>query len=327
MNEVIITTGKAAHTAGTSIGIWGWEIPVYLFLGGVTAGIMILAALAVIMGKEKEQPVAARQIILWAPILISAGMLALFIDLSHRLYVFSFYLTFQIASPMSWGAWILVLVYPLTGLFVLATFREGYPALWRRVTEFLARQAPAWVLEDLEKLMNFAARHLRPVALGTLITGVMLGVYTGILLSSFAARPFWNSTILGPLFLVSGLSTGAALVVILARDRAERDWFTKIDLGLIAVEVFMIVLFLIGLMTSTAAGIEAGRLVLGGPLTPVFWMLIVTMGLAFPAVFEVLELRGRHLPRHLASVLVLAGGLALRFVMVYAGQVSSLLTY
>ena len=29
-----------------ALAIWSWEIPVYLFLGGMTAGVMILAALA-----------------------------------------------------------------------------------------------------------------------------------------------------------------------------------------------------------------------------------------------------------------------------------------
>ena len=32
--------------------------------------------------------------------------------------------------------------------------------------------------------------------------GVGLGVYTAILLSAFSARPFWNTSILGPLFLL-----------------------------------------------------------------------------------------------------------------------------
>ena len=48
-----------------------------------------------------------------------------------------------------------------------------------------------------------------------LLLGVALGVYTGILLSALGARPAWNSALLGPLFLVSGISTGAALMLLL----------------------------------------------------------------------------------------------------------------
>ncbi len=45
-------------------------------------------------------------------VLLSLGMLALFLDLEHKLYVWRLYTTFEPLSPMSWGAWILVLVYP-----------------------------------------------------------------------------------------------------------------------------------------------------------------------------------------------------------------------
>jgi hypothetical protein len=44
------------------------------------------------------------------------------------------------------------------------------------------------------------------------VLGVGLGIYTGILLNTMVARPLWNSAILGPLFLVSGLSAGAAVM-------------------------------------------------------------------------------------------------------------------
>ena len=44
--------------------------------------------------------------------------------------------------------------------------------------------------------------------------GVGIGIYTGILLNTMVARPLWNSAILGPLFLFSGLSAGAAMMHI-----------------------------------------------------------------------------------------------------------------
>jgi formate-dependent nitrite reductase membrane component NrfD len=53
-----------------------------------------------------------------------------------------------------------------------------------------------------------------------MVLGVALGIYTGILLNTMVARPLWNSAILGPLFLVSGLSAGAAVMHIAARAAA-----------------------------------------------------------------------------------------------------------
>lgn len=327
MTEIAITTGKRVHEAGSSLGIWGWEIPLYLFLGGITAGIMVVAAVAILRGRDEEWPAASRRLILWAPLLISAGMLALFLDLSHKLYVWNFYRAFQLTSPMSWGSWILLLVYPLTFLFLLATIRKGYPELYGRAIIWIEASRFRTRVSWLTGAIAFAEKHVKKIAAATLIIGVLLGIYTGILLSSFGARPFWNSAILGPLFLVSGVSTGMALLVLIARDDGERDFFARADLWLIGTEVFILALFLIGLMTSSRQHIEAARLVLGGPLTPAFWIFIIFIGLLLPAFFEVLEMRGRDIPRYLPPVLVLAGGLIMRIVFVYAGQVSAWMTY
>jgi len=34
-----------------SLAIWGWEIPVYLFLGGCVAGMMILTGVTLVKGR------------------------------------------------------------------------------------------------------------------------------------------------------------------------------------------------------------------------------------------------------------------------------------
>jgi chromosome segregation ATPase len=67
---------------------------------------------------------------------------------------------------------------------------------------------------------------------------------------------------------------------------------------------------------------DAARLVLGGPFTAVFWVLVVGMGIILPLVIQ--SLAAAHRIRHtvVAPIFVLAGGLALRFVIVLAGQYS-----
>ena len=64
--------------------VWGWEIPVYLFLGGMAAGAMILTAL---LAARPERSRVARWLPFAAPILVSIGMGALFLDLSSKLHV------------------------------------------------------------------------------------------------------------------------------------------------------------------------------------------------------------------------------------------------
>jgi protein NrfD len=72
---------------------------------------------------------------------------------------------------------------------------------------------------------------------------------------------------LGPLFLVSGLSAGAALIMMLSKDRAERKLFSQIDLALIGIELFLIIHMFMGFMASTEVQIEAAQLFLGGAYT------------------------------------------------------------
>jgi formate-dependent nitrite reductase membrane component NrfD len=46
----------------------------------------------------------------------------------------------------------------------------------------------------------------------TVLFGLGLGLYTGILLNTIPARPLWNSSILPFLFLASGLASGCAFL-------------------------------------------------------------------------------------------------------------------
>jgi formate-dependent nitrite reductase membrane component NrfD len=88
------------------------------------------------------------------------------------------------------------------------------------------------------------------------------------------------------------------------------------------VEVFLIIHLFMGFLASTQVHIDAAKLFLGGPYTASFWVFVVALGLLLPAVIELLELRGKILSTRLSAVLVLFGGLLLRFIVVEAGQVS-----
>ena len=84
----------------------------------------------------------------------------------------------------------------------------------------------------------------------------------------------------------------------------------------------MIGLLLIGLLSSTEAHAEAARLLLGGPYTAVFWVGVVFMGILLPLVIQSLAVTHRIIHTPIAPILVMLGGLALRFVIVSAGQLS-----
>jgi formate-dependent nitrite reductase membrane component NrfD len=298
------------------LSVWGWEIPVYLFLGGLAAGIMILTAL------DARRPAAERSRVmrllpLAAPAVLSLGMLALFLDLHCRLHVFRFYTALRVTSPMSWGSWILLGVYPATLMLGLASLS---PTEAEAVTS--ARLARALHLQRiLLSLRRLCERHPTALRWANLLLGMALGVYTGVLLSNLGARAAWNSALLGPLFLVSGVSAGAAFLMLFPVNPTEHELLRRWDLAAIGVEVALLLLYLTALATGAGrAGADAAALFLGGRFTAVFWSIVVIAGLGVPVLLEAIGPRRSLRPTLLAPALVLVGGLALRWIVVLAGQ-------
>ena len=85
---------------------------------------------------------------------------------------------------------------------------------------------------------------------------------------------------------------------------------------------------------SVQAVQDSLALILGGPFTLVFWVFFLGLGLLLPLGIEIRETlpsllsnASVHFNKPLAAVaavLVLAGGFLLRYIFVYAGQMSTL---
>jgi formate-dependent nitrite reductase membrane component NrfD len=314
---------------------WGWEIPVYLFLGGIVAGLLVLGGVHILKGRNEPAKEAYPYAPMLGVLLLSLGMGALFLDLANRAHVWRLYLTFQPTSPMSWGAWILVLVYP--ALFLAALLNPPHRVPFGEPVLARARVWARW--------LRARPRLVQVIGLANLFGGVALGIYTGILLGSLGARPLWNSAILGPLFLFSGLSTSAALLHLLSllSHQQQKGRFgdtllaglfrlvnpelggsamVRADSSFITVELGILSLWLLGLVTATSAHREAAALILSGNFAPAFWSLIVVTGLLAPLFVQIAELTGRIRHTAVPAMLVLVGGFSLRWVLVAAGQAS-----
>lgn len=340
-----ITTTRHNPLVDPHLAVWSWEIPLYLFVGGIVAGLMILGGVALLRLARGEDPKGYFS--LHAPItafmLLNLGMLALFLDLAHKLYVWAVYLTLQPLAPMSWGSWVLIIVYPLLLVSALIRLPEAWPWLAQRVP-VLARWSDALLA---------SSRALRALAWTNIVLGVALGIYTGILLSTMVARPLWNVSILGPLFLVSGLSAGAALLHLMAAllrpqrpapqgpiagaigaliqplgkeppAKETADALIRADIGFLAVELLMLGLLLIGLVTSSASHAAAFELLMSGKFAFAFWGVLVALGIVVPLALQGLELAHRVPHTLVPAVLVLIGGYTLRWLMVNAGQMSQI---
>jgi len=315
MQEELFTSGRNIPHIDPSLQIWHWPIALYLFLGGLAAGILFFAALFYVLGKDKEYPGAVKVASIIPPIALSIGLLSLVYDLTHPLFTWQLYTTFRIESPMSWGAWVLLIVTPLSFLWAFSFYRESFAKIESKLNLFKH-------LKFLEKFEKFIQKNRIYIAYALIPLSVILGVYTGILLSAFNARPLWNNAILGPLFLTSGLSTGAAAIILLSKSAKEKHMFGKIDLGLIIIELALIIHMIMGYYAGSQVQLEAMELLVGGEFTLMFFGFVVLLGLLVPATLELIELIGYKVPVIVPALLVIIGGLIFRFIMIEAGQLT-----
>ncbi|MFN3873677.1 MAG: NrfD/PsrC family molybdoenzyme membrane anchor subunit [Ignavibacterium sp.] len=304
-----LTTTRNNPHVDPFMAMWEWQIPVYLFLGGMVAGMMIISGYFIFSNRYKVADCSCFSIPFTALVLISFGMFALFLDLAHKPYVWRLYTTFQVKSPMSWGAWILLLI---------------YPAL---IANILMKPSP-WMLRLIPKLSDISAKinqHpflIKNIGVLNMLLGLMLGAYTGVLLSSMGSRPLWNTSLLWVLFLTSGLSTAAAYVHLIAKNKEESELLAKADNGFIVIELFIFVMMFLGLLSSARPHIEAAELLLTGAYAPAFWVFVIGLGLVIPLIIQLLAVNHKIKHTPIAPIMVIIGGLILRFIIVEAGQYS-----
>jgi protein NrfD len=152
MREEIIVSGRSNPLIDPHLNIWHWQIPLYLFLGGLAAGILFFAGFYTVMGKERVYPTAVKKAPLMVPFILVIGLLALLLDLKHKLYFWRLYTTIRLQSPMSWGAWVLMLVTPLSFIWAAIHIREIFPK-WKWKYSFL---------DQMEEFLLPASRRVQP---------------------------------------------------------------------------------------------------------------------------------------------------------------------
>ena len=336
MKEELITSGRLNPNIDPVLHVWHWHIPTYLFLGGLAAGLLFFAAYFVISGREKKYRTAIAVAPLIAPVAIIIGLVALLLDLKHPAYFWQLYTTIRFESPMSWGSWVLMVATPLSIVWVMIHLKNVFPkfkcknGFMRKIFSLFIKQTGEnkkgvdwdWKYPVLQRLEDYLIKNKKSLAWVMIVVAVILGVYTGILLSAFNARPLWNTSILGPLFLTSGLSTAAAAILLVAKNHKEIKVFSRIDILLIIIELFLITHMFMGYLAGSQVKMEAAQLFLGGEFTVTFWVNVVILGLIVPVILETLELMKYKIPAYVPALLVLWGGFMFRMIMVEAGQIT-----
>lgn len=328
MTEITITgLNSITHPY---LEVWDWRIVIYLFLGGLSAGMLVMCSIAnlrIPKGPVDELAQCVRAPII-AFIVLAIGSQFIILDLAKPQSLIWGYLTFQPLSLMSWGTWGVPAVLLANALYILAVIPKA--------------DRPKLRLPILISLSEKLANYMRPIAKLNFALGIFLGIYTGVLLSSFAAIPLWNNATLPILFLVSSLSSGAAMIVIIAKKNEIKFLFTKIDVWLIVAELVVILLFFYALYTSTAPyknaiapffSLTDEHFIFTIALIGIFLLLPLALRIKLGELKEFANgIHGEFTKSQLfrmnfAAVLVLLGTLILRAAIVYAGQLTKLSPY
>ncbi len=280
---------------------WSWWIVLYFFVGGLTGGLYFAAAWLDLFGDRIDRAAVRLGHLIAFPMIILSSIF-LIVDLGQPLRFW--HMIFQSErfplpllkpySPMSLGAGILA-------IFGLIAFLSFVDALFFK-----------------HRLLHAAGNPVGKVlsVVGAL-AGLALAGYTGALLNA-TNEPIWgDSPWISALFLFSGISTGIALFLLLARrvPHATAEKLAEADNYLMLFELITLLGFLVTL------GAVGARFIFNSPVIALFGVVIV-VGLLAPLV---LHWRPRlagsmQTASVVASVLVLVGGFVLRWAVLAGPQ-------
>jgi formate-dependent nitrite reductase membrane component NrfD len=173
--------------------VWTWEVPLYVFVGGLGGMSAVIAAAAAACHYVD----LARMSILIAVIAAILSPILLTMDLGRPWRFLNMLRVFKHQSPMSVGVWILVFF----SAFVV-------PALI--ALELHAGRVFAGSLDSVIRI--FAGALL----IGSALFGVLLATYTGVLIGATAIPAWFTHRVLLPVhFGAAGLGSSAALLELL----------------------------------------------------------------------------------------------------------------
>ena len=281
------------------LGFW---IAIYFYMTGLSAGSFILSTLSYGFGLKKYKPIGFIGVVL-ATVLLVLAPLNLIIDLGRPERFWHLFPYLNVKSPVTWGSFLLT-IYPINCL-IYAYFMKKKN-------------------DKMTKLFGLIGIPL----------AISVHGYTGFILALSKARALWNTAVMPILFLVSAMVSGIALMIIVVQirklfaPREERATYDAImvDLGRILAASILADLFLIFsdilvLFTADTEARHAAIMVLSLDFSPLFLGVEIALGSLVPlAILALPQLNKRPGWLTLASIFVMLGILAMRYIMVIGGQ-------
>ena len=281
---------------------WGWLVVLYVFLAGLGGGTFLFSF---ILSFVDTYSAAAQIGTLVGPLLVALGSVMLLFDLGSVTRAYRLFTTpaTLLSSWMIRGAWI------LTGFIILG----------------LAYALPAFSSFDWlpwEQASGFGLG----LGVAAAVLAIVVTVYPGLLLGVIKSIPLWNTSALPPLFFLSGLDTGLALLVLISLPFSPAVGTDGFHL-LAAIDAGVIVLLIVALGAYIEIVRQAGNTAAASIrllMTPLFISGVVVSGLLLPLAMFIYgiylsDVQSVRLLDGIASLLILTGGLLLRLGIIRSG--------
>jgi molybdopterin-containing oxidoreductase family membrane subunit len=287
------------HVTGMSNRIvWGVPHVVAIFLIVAASGVLNVASIASVFGRELYKPLARLSGLL-ALTLLAGGLAVLVLDLGRpeRLIVAMTHYNFK--SIFAWN------IFLYTGFYAIVA-------------------AYLWTM--FERRMN---DYSKPAGLFAFVWRLVLTTGTGSIFGFLVSREPYDSALLAPLFIIMSFSFGLAIFVLVLMaacrwtsrplgDVVLRRLRNLLGVFVAAVLYFVAVHHLTNVYIAGRHDVERFFLLEGGIYTALFWLGQVLVGGVLPLVLLFGTTSRRALAA--AAVCVIAGGFAQLYVLIIGGQ-------
>ncbi|MGF4919666.1 NrfD/PsrC family molybdoenzyme membrane anchor subunit, partial [Klebsiella pneumoniae] len=168
------TTTSAFHFESL---VWDWPIAVYLFLIGISAGLVVLAVLMrqYVPNAATSNSTIMRTTLILAPTTIILGLLILIFHLTRPWTVWNLMFHYSPTSVMSMGVMLFQVYMAVLVVWLAKIYEQELVGLQQK-----------WLpkLTIVPRVLGWLSRIMRGLDIAMLVLAVLLGAYTGFLLSA-----------------------------------------------------------------------------------------------------------------------------------------------
>jgi len=194
---------------------WGIYIVNFVYLIGLSAGGVIVASLAYVFNLKEYRPVARIAELLAITCLVLA-VIFVTLDVGRPERLLNIVLFGNPWSPLVWDFVVIAVYLAICLVYGYLGTRPDIVAAMKAIPKRtrLYRLLALWYTDVSPKALQKDHRTLRLVAFAALPSAIALHSVTAWILGLMKAQPGWHTALLAPLFVVSAVISGLALVIV-----------------------------------------------------------------------------------------------------------------